>query len=400
MKNVMAYCLLITALCGCNKGNTGNGNNPNPPADPAISIDDLSLFEGNGGTNTFNIVVKLSTSSSKTVSVQYNTTDGFAKAGEDYTAASNQTLTFQPGETQKNIAVSVVADDIKEGDDDFKVVLSSPVNATIQTGTSNVIIRNDDSRINFTNNGYDAPTTYSGYTLVWADEFNTGTLDANAWSFENGDGCPNVCGWGNNEQEYYRPDNLFFQDGKMIIEGKKENYGGKNYTSSKILTRGKKVFKFGRIDIRAQLPKGKGMWPAFWLLPQNNVYGNWPTSGEIDLMEMIGNEPNRSYATVHYGPGPGSTQIGRNYTLPSGVFNDSFHVFSLEWKLDQVKWYIDGNLFSTVNKSDIVPGTTWPFNEDFFLIFNLAIGGSWPGNPDATTYFPQWLIVDYIRVYQ
>ena len=153
------------------------------------------------------------------------------------------------------------------------------------------------------------------------------------------------------------------------------------------------------MDIRAKLPKGKGIWPALWMLPQNNVYGGWPTSGEIDIMELVGHEANKSHGTLHFGPGPGSTQISRSYTLPSGVFNDEFHVFSLEWKQDQIKIYVDNNLFSTVNKAD-VGSAIWPFNEQFFFIFNLAVGGNWPGNPDATTVFPQWLIVDYVRVYQ
>lgn len=247
--------------------------------------------------------------------------------------------------------------------------------------------------------GYEAPTSYKGMSLAWKDDFNGTELDPSVWSFENGDGCPNLCGWGNNELEYYRPENLSFQDGKMIIEARPEAFGGKSYTSSRILTRGKKAFKFGRIDIRARLPKGKGIWPAFWLLPQNNVYGGWPRSGEIDLMEMVGHEPGKVHGTLHFGPGPGSTQISRSYTLPSGTFNDEFHVFSLEWKPDVIKWYVDGNLYSTATKADF-GANNYPFNEDFFLIFNLAVGGAWPGNPDATTTFPQWLIVDYIRVYQ
>ncbi|HYH16028.1 MAG TPA: glycoside hydrolase family 16 protein, partial [Flavisolibacter sp.] len=223
----------------------------------------------------------------------------------------------------------------------------------------------------------------------------------NNWTFETGDGCPNICGWGNNELEYYtnRPENLFFRDGNMIIEARKEDFSGKNYTSAKIVSRGKKTFKYGRMEFRAKLPKGKGIWPAFWMLPQSNVYGNWPTSGELDIMEMVGHEPNKVYGTVHYGPGPGSTQISKGYTLPSGTFNDDFHVFSIVWDLNEIKWYVDGNLFSTVNKSSF--GTnTYPFNEEFFFIINLAVGGNWPGNPDATTTFPQQLIVDYIRVYQ
>jgi beta-glucanase (GH16 family) len=253
----------------------------------------------------------------------------------------------------------------------------------------------------FTNAGYDAPTSYPGYTLAWADEFNGGALNAAAWTVEGGDGCPGLCGWGNNELEYYtgRPENLFFQDGKLLIEARKESFSGKNYTSSKIVTRGKKVFKYGRVDIRAKLPKGKGIWPALWMLPQNNVYGGWPTSGEIDIMELVGHEPGKAYGTLHYGPGPGSTAISRGYILPAGTFNDEFHVFSLEWKMDQLKIFVDGNLFSTVNKAD-VGSATWPFNEDFFFIFNLAVGGNWPGNPDTATNFPQWLVVDYVRVYQ
>lgn len=271
--------------------------------------------------------------------------------------------------------------------------------ATVQQGVATKAVQKNDTKVAINNAGYEAPTSYEGYKLVWKDEFNGPALDSLAWSFENGDGCPNLCGWGNNELEYYRPDNLSFQDGKMIIEARPEAVGGKSYTSSKIVTRGKKTFKYGRIDIRARLPIGKGIWPAFWLLPQNNVYGGWPRSGEIDLLELLGHEPNKMHGTLHFGPGPGSTQITKTYTLSTGTFHDEFHVFSVEWKEDQIKWFVDGNLFSTANKADF--GTThYPFNEDFYLIFNLAVGGNWPGNPDATTTFPQRMIVDYIRVYQ
>ena len=389
--------LLLTIFSHCNK----KGSSPAPtPVLPRISIDDMSRAEENAGTSVFNFTITLDRVSAQNVSVTYTTAEGFAKVNTDFVPAT-QTVTFLPNELQKTIAINVVGDDVKEGDDDFKVMLSAAVNGIIYKGTGVGVIENDDSRIDFTNTGYDAPTSYPGYTLAWADEFNGGSLNLADWSFENGDGCPNVCGWGNNELEYYtsRPENLFFQDGKMIIEARKENYSGKSYTSSKILTRGKKIFKYARIDIRAKLPKGKGIWPAFWLLPQNNVFGNWPKSGEIDLMEMIGHEANRSYGTLHFGPGPGSTQLGRNYTLPSGIFNDEFHVFSLEWKQNQIRWLIDGNVYSTYTSADF-GSNNYPFNEDFFLIFNMAVGGNWPGSPDATTYLPQWLIVDYVRVYQ
>jgi beta-glucanase (GH16 family) len=258
-----------------------------------------------------------------------------------------------------------------------------------------------NNKISFNNTGYDAPTSYPGYTLAWSDEFNGASLDASVWGYESGDGCPDLCGWGNNELEYYTapPNNVLFQDGKVIIEARAESAGGKNYTSSRLKTQGKKTFKFGRIDIRAILPTTKGLWPALWLLPQDNVYGPWPTSGEIDMMEAIGSEPGRVLGTANFGPGPNSTYISRNYFLPGGTFNDQFHVFSLEWQQDTIRWYVDNTLYSTVTRTD-VGAATWPFNESFFFIVNVAVGGNLPGAPDGSTRFPQWLILDYIRVYQ
>lgn len=398
MKNLWIAGLLLVTMTECKKsGGDGGGAG----ADPSISFEDLSMPEGTGSSSTFNLVVKLSKASSKQVTVNYTSVDGSARASDDYTGFTNKTLTFQANETEKTIAISVVADDLKEADEEFGISFTSPSNASLARAAAYITIRNDDTKVPYSNTGYTAPTTYPGYTLAWSDEFNGTSLNTSDWTVEGGDGCPNVCGWGNNELEFYtgRSENLFFQDGKMIVEARKEAYNGKNYTSSKIVSRGKKTFKFGRIDIRAILPKGKGIWPAFWLLPQSNLFGGWPTSGEIDMMEMVGHEANKTYGTVHYGPGPGSTQVSRSTTLSSGVFNDEFHVFSLEWKQDQIKWFLDGNLFSTVNKTDLTAGV-YPFNEDFFFIINLAVGGNWPGNPDGNTTFPQWLIVDYVRLYQ
>lgn len=397
---VFAFILLLT-LYSCKKG--GGGDTPSNTPDPSITVDDLSLFEGNGGTNTFSIVVRLSAKSTKKITVQYSTVAGTAKAVEDYTEQQNQTLTFEAGETQKTIALVVVADDIKEGDDELTIQLAAPLNATLSKSSAAIIIRNDDTKVPFSNTGYDAPTSYAGYNLVWSDEFNSGALDATAWTNQNGDGCSlGMCGWGNNELEYYtdRSSNLFFQDGKLIIEARKEAFNTRNYTSSKLISSGKKKFKYGRVDIRAKLPIGKGIWPAFWMLPQDNIYGGWPTSGEIDIMEMVGHDPARTHGTLHFGPGPGSTSINRNIALTGGTLNDQFHVYSIEWKQDQIVWSLDGTPFSTINKTDIPSNMIWPFNEDFFFIINLAVGGNWPGSPDANTYFPQWLIVDYIRVYQ
>jgi beta-glucanase (GH16 family) len=398
---MMFLCSLSMALssAGCSKSSGGSGGTNNEPP-PQLSINDVTLFEGNSSTTSFEFQVSLDKKAAKDVTLTWSIKEGTAKAGEDFTAASNQSITIPAGETQKKIVVAVIGDDIKEGNDGFTVQLANPVNATLQTVFGTGTIRNDDTKVIIPTVGFEAPTSYAGYSLVWSDDFN-GPLDKNVWTHQNGDGCPNVCGWGNNELEYYtdRPDNIFFQDGKLVIEAKPETFNGKNYTSSKILTQGKKPIKFGRIDIRAVLPIGKGIWPAFWLMPEKSVFGGWPKSGELDMVEVLGHEVNKTYGTVHYGPGPGSIQVSRNYVTPGKNFHDEFHVFSLEWKQDQIKWFVDGNLFSTVNKAD-VGANTYPFNEEFFLIFNLAVGGNWPGSPDASTYFPQWLIVDYVRLYQ
>lgn len=391
-KQLFALALLAFFVSSCDKEET-----PDSPT-PKISISNVSAAEGNSGLTNFEFIARLSNATSKTVSFDYTLMEGTAKAGEDYVAVTNQSFSFQPNETEKKIVVSVVGDELRETDETFTLIVGNINNAS-GPASATATITNDDTRVIFTNAGYDAPISYPGYTLAWSDEFNGTSLDMASWSFQNGDGCPNICGWGNNELEYYRPENLSFQDGKLIIEAKKENFGGKNYTSSKILTEGKKTFKFGRIDIRAKLPIGKGIWPALWLLPQNSVFGGWPRSGEIDLMEYLGHEPNKVYGTLHYGPGPGSIQQNKSFTLSGGKFSDEFHVFSLEWKQDQIKWFVDGNLYATTNKADV--GTqNYPFNEQFFLIFNLAVGGNWPGSPDASTVFPQWFIIDYVRVYQ
>ncbi|MEO7265664.1 MAG: family 16 glycosylhydrolase [Ferruginibacter sp.] len=394
--HIIFFSFLAALMGNCSKGGSA-GSQPPVTSNIKISINDVYLPEGNVN-GPFAFLVSLDKPSTQTITVNYSTVEGFAKAGEDFTAAS-QTITFLPNETQKTVNINVIGDDIREGTDDFRVVLSSPVNAIIYKGTGIGNILNDDTKIPFTNAGYDAPTSYPGYTLAWADEFNGTALNTIDWAFENGDGCPGNCGWGNSELEYYQLANTVFQDGKMIIEARPENVGGKTYTSSKMITRGKKVFKFGRIDFRAKLPKGKGIWPAFWMMPQDNVFGGWPKSGEIDIMENIGHEPSRTYGTLHFGPGPGSIQLGRNYNLPSGIFNDQFHVFSLEWQQNSIKWFVDGNLYSTYTIADF-GANNYPFNENFYLIINLAVGGNWPGNPDTATYFPQWLIVDYVRVYQ
>lgn len=241
------------------------------------------------------------------------------------------------------------------------------------------------------------------WQLVWSDEFDAEELDQEKWSYQHGTGEEQgLTGWGNNELQYYTDDeeNVFLEDGRLHIVAHQENYEGMEYTSGRILTREKGDWKFGKIEVRAKLPQGQGIWPAIWMLPTENVYGGWPKSGEIDIMEMVGHEPETIHGTVHYGPDwPDNEYTGTPFSLDDGTFADEFHTFAIEWEEDQIKWIVDGNEFYSVTPDTLEP-RQYPFNEEFHLILNLAVGGNWPGNPDKTTEFPQSMVVDYVRVYQ
>ncbi len=191
------------------------------------------------------------------------------------------------------------------------------------------------------------------------------------------------------ELQYYREDNTSLVDGKLVITAKKQNYGNKEYTSSRLVTKGKKVFKFGRIDIRAAMPKGKGLWPALWMLGSNIDVVNWPSCGEIDIMELAGDLPNRTVATVHYGDNVATHQYKSQSKYLSGTanFQDEFHVFSLNWVEDKIEFLVDDQIYHTITPASL-GGATYPFNKNFFFIFNVAVGGNFPGNPDNSTPFP------------
>ncbi|MCC5941731.1 MAG: glycoside hydrolase family 16 protein [Balneolaceae bacterium] len=254
------------------------------------------------------------------------------------------------------------------------------------------------------NNGPD-PTdpTEREWQLVWSDEFDDDELDMSKWSYQIGTGASEgLTGWGNNELQYYtdREENVFIEDGKLHIVAHREDYNGMRYTSGRLRTMNKGDWKYGRIEVRAKSPKGQGIWPAIWMLPTYNAYGGWPKSGEIDIMELVGHEPETIHGTVHFGPDwPHNRNIGTDVSLDEGTFADDFYTFSIEWKQNEIKWFLDDEHFFTVTPSDLSPDN-YPFNEDFHLLINLAVGGFWPGNPDQTTEFPQSFIIDYVRVYQ
>jgi beta-glucanase (GH16 family) len=242
--------------------------------------------------------------------------------------------------------------------------------------------------------GATSPLAYEGLDLVWQDEFEGTSVNASNWTFETGGH-----GWGNNELQYYRPENTKIQDGYLVITAKKESFMERDYTSSRMITKGKKEFQYGRVDIRASLPKGQGIWPALWMLGANIDAVPWPGCGEIDIMEMIGGSgrENTVHGTVHWQNAGQYAMSGKPFTLGAGNFTTKFYVFSIVWNETSIKWYVDNVLFNTI---DITPADLSEFRQKHFLIFNIAVGGKWPGNPDATTTFPQHMIVDYIRVFQ
>jgi beta-glucanase (GH16 family) len=245
--------------------------------------------------------------------------------------------------------------------------------------------------------GFTSPETYAGMTKVWEDNFNGTALNTSDWTYETGRG---TNGWGNNELQFYRQENTKVEDGYLIITAKKENFSDAAYTSSRLKTQGKREFKYGRIDIRAALPRGQGIWPALWLLGGNFSTAGWPACGEIDLMEMIGGSPNRDntvHGTVHWDNNGSYASYTGHKTISSGVLGDEFHVYSIVWTAQSITWYLDNVQFNVI---DTQPAALSEFHQNYFLIFNVAVGGNWPGSPDAATSFPQHLIVDYIRVFQ
>jgi len=234
--------------------------------------------------------------------------------------------------------------------------------------------------------------------LVLEDNFDVdGAPNADIWNYNIGTG---ENGWGNNELQYYtsRSENVSVQNGYLLITARKENYEGSGYTSARLLTKGKFERTYGRYEARIKLPYGQGIWPAFWLLGSDIPGEVWPQIGEIDIMEYRGQEPTVVLGTVH-GPGYSAGQsVSKRYELENDRFDTGFHIFGIEWGPEYINFYVDDVLYNQITPDD-VPGE-WVFNHDFYIILNLAVGGSFVGSPNAETVFPQTMLVDYVRVYQ
>jgi beta-glucanase (GH16 family) len=233
-------------------------------------------------------------------------------------------------------------------------------------------------------------TLYVAPAGIWSDEFNTpGAPDGSKWGYDIGAG-----GWGNNEAQYYtsRPENVIVEGGSLKIISKKEAYQGSSYTSARLQTKGKFSFKYGRVEIRAKLPSGGGTWPALWMLGNNIDTAVWPACGEIDMMEHKGNDLNKIYGTLHYPGHSGGGGDSSNF-IPNTTATTSFHIYSIDWRADTIKFYVDGQLFKT-----FVNSASLPFNQNFFLIFNTAMGGDFGGAIDPN-FVSSTFEIDYVRVY-
>lgn len=246
-----------------------------------------------------------------------------------------------------------------------------------------------------------------GWLLAWHDEFDGpagSPPNPTRWGHDIGGH-----GWGNNEWQYYTDSTAnaaLDGAGALVITATTAPtgtlqcwYGPCKHTSARLLTKGKFEFTYGRVEARIRIPGGQGIWPAFWMLGNDIDAVSWPACGEIDIMENIGREPTTVHGTIH-GPGySGANGLGGGFTLTQ-PFSSTYHVFAVEWEPDVIRWYVDSTLYHTRTVADLPAGAAWVFDHPFFILLNVAVGGNWPGYPDATTAFPQHMWIDYVRVYQ
>ncbi|MCA9272590.1 MAG: family 16 glycosylhydrolase [Phycisphaerales bacterium] len=245
------------------------------------------------------------------------------------------------------------------------------------------------------------------YQMVFQDEFEGDQLDTNIWEYMIGNGQNyGNAGWGNNESQYYTSlsSNVNVSGGSLNIIARQQNYMGYNYTSARIRTQNNLDIKYGKIEARMKLPSTQGIWPAFWMLPTNSPYGGWAAGGEIDIMESI-NVANTVHGTLHFGgQWPNNTSAGGSYS-PGVDFSADFHTYTIEWEPDTMRWYVDGTLYRSLSRanwwsSNAPDNDRAPFDHQFHLLLNCAVGGNWPGYPNGSSVFPQQFQIDYIRVYQ
>ena len=245
-----------------------------------------------------------------------------------------------------------------------------------------------------------SPPPPGNWRLIWSGEFDGGSIDTNHWKFETG----NHNGWGNNELESYTnsPENAFVSNGVLHLVARPKAAGARFYTSARLKSQGRFFKKYGRFEFRAKMPQGKGYWPALWMMPEVSTYGGWPNSGEIDIMENRGSNAAVVQGTIHYaGPNGGHRESTGRYTFSPNDGATNFHTYLLEWTSNSISWYVDNKLYE-MQTNWTARNATYPapFDQPFYIVMNLAVGGNYGGNPDADTVFPGEMQVDYVRVYE
>lgn len=376
----------VLAISGILLLSTCAGDEEEPDVSASLSVTEIR--EG----STSSIVLNASGAKDGTPFV-YSVEEGQAKFGDDVVELTSASGTITDGKAE--LDVTIINDDFFELRENFDIRLSLLEREYVFPLT----ITNDDDPDEALSDdeGFYTPESYGSMELVWQDEFDGETLSTDYWTYELGNGCDKgICGWGNNELQNYtdEAENVKVSAGKLTITAT-ERTGG--YYSARLITQDKIELQYGRIDARAKMPKGQGLWPAIWMLGANIDEVNWPACGEIDIMELVGHEPEVTHGTVHYDNGSGYTSTTGQKSLLQGDFSDQFHVYSIVWDRNQIQWYLDYQLFKTFKRGE---NETYPFNSPFYFIINVAVGGNWPGDPDESTVFPQEMVVDYIRVFQ
>ncbi len=386
--------LLFVGACWLNGACSKNAATVMDSA-PTVFVYDASVYDAATSSDLV-LKVKLDKASATPVSVSFATQDYTAVAGTEYVSKSG-VLTFPANTTDQEIHIAIPGYPYRRPNKEFLVLLTAPVGMTLGNTKATALIQSSGKLIspdNMDSAGYKTPDHYAGFKSAWSDEFNGTAIDTSSWSYDTGGG-----GWGNHELEYYTisPNNSYISNGNLVIEARREGPAGNyNYTSARMLTKGKKSFTYGRVDVRAKIPSGKGIWPAIWGLGANIDKVNWPACGETDIMEVVGRDPAKLYGTLHFANATGAhAQNGGTY-INNEEFAKVYHVYSIDWTSDKIDFYVDDILFFSSPTNVAANGA---FNLPTFFILNVAVGGDFGGPVDDALVFPKRMNVDYIRVF-
>ncbi len=348
------------------------------------------------------IQIKLTGKHEKAISIPYYSLDSTALSGFDYKNVSGS-LNFSGDDSlqYQSLFIEVMDDDRFEEMEFFKIAFDLDT-SQVDFDSNQLLVTIIDDDYEYTDNDYPGYVTKlhqedQGWELMWKDEFGGNELNEDYWWL------PDSGNWYNEELQYYRPQNASVSEGQLTITADEENYNNHDYVSARMNSRNRVYFKYGKIEFRVKLPYGQGLWPALWL-QGNELYDlGWPKRGEIDVMELRGHTPNTVSSTIHYADLSGDHQYptSKKYTLDNGDFSDEYHVISMIWDEYKIKFYVDDVLFNTIFHNNInFYNNQNPFRESFYIIMNVAVGGNFGGDPDASTEWPQTMQVDYVRVYK